>query len=142
MTIKDLSQLYYLNREIEHDQERLEQLRARSVSLSTPKMDGMPHGSGSEKSKTDWLMAEIIDLEAIIDAKKIQCIHERARLERYIAEVPDSLTRMILTLRFVNNLPWKQVAYSIGGGNTPDSVKKQCYRYLDSTEEDEGDEEE
>ena len=32
MTLKELSQLYYLNREIERDQERLEKLRASAGS--------------------------------------------------------------------------------------------------------------
>lgn len=143
MTIKELSQLYWLNREIEHDQERLERLRIEAESPSSTRLDGMPRQSGRPvQSKTERLVLEIIDLEAIIAAKQIQCIHERQRLERYIADVPDSLTRMILTLRFVNNLPWDQVAYSIGGGNTTDAVKKRCYRYIDSTVEEREEEEE
>lgn len=141
MTIKELSQLYWLNREIEHDQERLERLRIEAESPSGVMLDGMPHDGGPVQSKVERLVLEIIDLEAIIAAKQIQCIHERQRLERYIADVPDSLTRMILTLRFVNNLPWDQVAYHIGGGNTTEGVKKRCYRYIDSTEEEREEEE-
>lgn len=134
MTLKELSQLYYLNREIEMDQERLADLKTR-VGLSSPQMDGMPHGSGHGESKVEKVAAEIVDLQAIIAAKQIQCIHERARLERYISHIPDSLTRMIFTFRFVNGLPWAQVAASIGGDNKEDSVKKVCYRYLDRTSE-------
>ena len=94
------------------------------------KLDGMPISSGNGSgSAIERHIAEIVDLEFIISAKITQCIHERARLERYIAEIPDSLTRQIFTLRFINGLPWAQVAYSIGG-NTEDSVKKICYRYL------------
>ena len=135
MTIKELSQLYWLNREIEYDQQRLEELEMKAASPATPKLDGMPRSGSPEGSRLEALVLEIIDLQAIIAAKQIQCIHERQRLERYIATVPDSLTRMILTFRFVNGLPWAQVAHSIGGGNTEDSVKKCCYRYLRATEE-------
>lgn len=69
-------------------------------------------------------------MKAIIAAKQQQCIHERGRLERYIADIPDSLTRQIFTLRFINGLTWYQVAMHIGGGNTEDSVRMACNRYL------------
>lgn len=137
MTIKELSQLYWLNREIEYDQQRLKELESKAGSPASPKLDGMPKAGTVQGSRLEALASEIIDLQAIIAAKQIQCIHERQRLERYIATVPDSLTRMIMTFRFVNGLPWAQVAYSVGGGNTEESVKKRVYRYIDSTEEQE-----
>lgn len=134
MTTKELSQLYYLNREIEMDERRLNELEMKSTSISC-NMSGMPSGGGPSR-KIENLVAEIVDLKTIIAAKQLQCIHERNRLERYIAEIPDSLTRQIMTLRFINGLPWSQVAYSIGGGNTEAGVKKNCYRYLKASERD------
>lgn len=133
MTINELSQLYWLNREIEMDQKRLEELRGK-VAPASPTLTRMPHGTGDNSSKVERVAAEIVDLEAIIAAKQIQCIHERQRLERYIRDIPDSLVRMVFTFRFVGGLTWGQVAESIGG-NTSDSVKKICYRYLDRTED-------
>lgn len=129
MTLKELSQLYYLNREIEMDKERLEALRARASAPGSPNYDGMPK-SPSYENRLERYIAEIVDLEAIISAKITQCIHERNRLERYIADIPDSLTRQIFTLRFINGLSWLQVAYSIGGNNTEQGVKMICYRYI------------
>lgn len=134
MTLKELSQLYYLNREIERDQRRLEELKLQSRSISATEITGMPRGCAIAGSSIDRYIAEIVDLEAIISAKITQCLHERNRLERYIADIPDSLTRMIFTLRFINGLTWLQVALHVGG-NTEDSVKKVCYRYLDSENE-------
>lgn len=130
MTLKELSQLYYLNREIERDQERLEKLRARASAPGTPNYDGMPKSPGFE-NRLERYIAEIVDLEAIIQAKITQCLHERARLERYIAEIPDSLTRQIFQLRFINGLTWVQIAFSVGGGNTEEGVRKRVYRYLE-----------
>ncbi len=74
--------------------------------------------------------AEIVDLKGIIEAKLQQCIYERNRLERYITTIEDSLLRQIFTYRFVNGLPWEQVAACVGGGNTAGSVRMACYRYL------------
>ena len=134
MTLKELSQLYYLNREIERDQERLEKLRARASAPGAPGCDGMPK-SPSFENRLERYIAEMVDLEAIIQAKITQCLHERARLERYIAEIPDSLTRQIFQLRFVDGLSWVQIAFSIGGGNTEGSVKMICYRYINKSNE-------
>lgn len=129
MTLKELSQLYYLNREIERDQERLEKLRASASAPGAPNYDDMPK-SPSFENRLERYIAEIVDLEAIIQAKITQCLHERNRLERYIAEIPDSLTRQIFQLRFINGLTWVQIAFSVGGNNTEASVKMVCYRYL------------
>ncbi len=134
MTLKELSQLYYLNREIERDQERLEQLRARVSAPGSPNYDGMPK-SPSFENRLERYIAEMVDLEAIIQAKITQCLHERNRLERYIAEIPDSLTRQIFQLRFINGLTWVQIAFSVGGGNTEGSVKMICYRYIKKSNE-------
>lgn len=133
MTLKELSQLYYLNREIEMDRQRLERLKLKSQSPSSVHFDGMPRGTSVE-SRVERYAAEIADLEAIIAAKHLQCIHERNRLERYINDIDDSRLRMIFKLRFVNGLQWPQVAAHIGGNNTAKSVSKACYRYLDEDE--------
>ena len=129
MTKKELSQLYWLNREIEMDMHRLKELEAMVSAPKAQKLDGMPHNAAYGDALAR-VVAEIVDLKAIIAAKQQQCIHERSRLERYIADIPDSLTRQIFTLRFVNGLSWYQVAAHIGGGNTEDGVRMICNRYL------------
>ena len=130
MTLKELSQLYWLNREIEADQKRLDDLSRIAGSPASPELTGMPHAPHNGDSRVERMVAEIVDLQAIIATKQIQCIHERARLERWINDIPDSLTRQIFRFRFVNGLSWVQVAYAVGGGNTEGSVRKRCYRYM------------
>lgn len=134
MTAKELSQLYYLNLEIEHDTKRLAELESRR-GLSAVNMDGMPHVKGMTKSQVEQLVAEIVDLRAIIMSKQIQCIHERNRLERYIAEIPDAFIRQIFTYRFAQCMTWGEVAAHIGGPNTKDSVRMTAKRYLENSEE-------
>ena len=128
MTLKELSQLYYLNREIEMDKQRLHELEVQAVSCA-PNLTGMPRSPGVS-DKVGRYAAEIADLKGIIEAKHQQCLYERSRLERYIAGIEDSLLRQIFTYRFVNGLPWKQVAACIGGGNSAGGVQMACYRYL------------
>ena len=130
ITLKELSQLYHLKREIGHDRERLARLRARRGAVSSPKLDGLPSSAGNGQSTVENLALEIADLEAIVDSKITQCVHEQSRLERYISSIPDSRTRLIMSFRFVDGFSWGKVAYKVGGGNTADSVKKTCYRHL------------
>lgn len=128
MNLKDLSQLYYLNREIKADMERLARLKAGTLP-GIPVNTGMPVPPGIA-DKTARYAAEISDLRRIIEAKQRQCMYERTRLERYIADIPDSLTRQIFTLRFVKGLRWDQVSVGVGGNNTEAGVKMICYRYI------------
>lgn len=129
MTLKELSQLYYLNREIEMDKKRLLELEAQAVSIS-PNLSGMPRSPGVG-DRVGRYAAEIADLKGIIEAKHKQCLYERSRIERYISGLEDSLLRQIFTYRFVNGLPWRQVAACIGGGNTEDGCRKAVQRYLE-----------
>ena len=129
MTTKELSQLYYLNQEIKMDRNRLQELELMAVSISS-NLSGMPRSPGVS-DKVGHYAAEIADLKGIIEAKHQQCLYERSRLERYIADIDDSLIRQVFTYRFVNGLGWRQVAACIGGGNTADGCRKAVQRYLD-----------
>jgi len=131
MTLKELSQLYWLNREIERDRERLADVRSRAACPSAPNLSGM-RGGTSDESRVERYVAEIVDLELIISAKLTQCVYERNRLERYISDIPDSLTRQIFQLRFIDGLNWIQISNRIGGGNSEEGVRKRVYRYLKS----------
>ena len=134
MTVKELSQFYYLSGEIEDCRRKLAELEARR-GVGSVVVDDMPHGKGPAASVVEQLAADIVDLRAIIHAKQIESIHEKARLERYIAGIPDALTRRIFELRFVDCLTWGDVARRIGARNTPDGVRMICHRYIKKSAE-------
>ena len=52
-------------------------------------------------------------------------------IENFISQIDDSRMRRIISLRFIDNLSWNQVADKIGGGNTEDSVRKAFTRYME-----------
>ena len=127
MTIKELSQLYHLNREIEQEKHRLQELEAAAINTASS-ITGLPHVGGiSDKTA---IAAQIADCRAVIEAKIQLSIVEYNQLNRYIENVQDSLTRQILTLRFIHGLSWNQVAMSVGGWNTADGVRKHVNRFL------------
>lgn len=112
MTKKELSQLYWLNREIEEEKHKLEELTAASEGC-TQSITGLPHvnSAGDKIGDLAILIAEQRDL---IDLKVRQSVIEYNRLNRYIASVEDAQMRMILSLRYVNGLSWQQVAFRMG----------------------------
>ncbi len=112
MTKKELSQLYYLNREIEEQQRRLHELEGLATSCVS-RITGMPNVQGIY-DKVSKYAAEIADLKSLLDLNLKKCFYELHRLNRFIESVEDSQMRMILSLRYVNGLSWQQVAYSIG----------------------------
>lgn len=106
MTLQELSALHDLNQEIDMDRRRLLELEAE------PGMED-----------------EVREVREIIRKKQRRNMRERAKLEKWIAGIPDSLTRQVFTLRFVHDQTWVQVAVAVGGGNTEDSVRKLAKRY-------------
>lgn len=112
MTKKELSQLYYLNREIEEQQRRLRELESLASSCTT-QITGMPK-SVQFSDKLVKYAVEIADLKALLDLNLKKCFYELNRLNRYIDSVEDSQMRLILSLRYINGLTWQQIAFSIG----------------------------
>lgn len=125
MTKKELSQLYWLNREIEQDKRRLKELKE-AAEHTTAQISGLPHSSGiSDKTA---IAAEIADVQNIIDAKLKMAVAEYNRLNRYIAGIDDSMVRQIMTLRHIKGMTWNQVAAEIGV--TEGCVKMAYHRFL------------
>lgn len=128
MTKQELSQLYYLNREIEEEKRKLDELETAATNITT-KITGMPHVTGASR-KSENLSILVAEQRDLIELKVKQSVIEYNRLNRYIADVEDPLMRLILSYRYVNGLTWCQVAASIGGNNTADSVRVAHDRFL------------
>lgn len=88
--------------------------------------------AGKCSDKVGRYAAEIADLKALINLNIEKCWHEKRRLERYIQSIDDSLIRQIFFLRYIELKKWEDVAASLGGNNTENSVKQIHSRYLRS----------
>lgn len=143
MTKKELSQLYYLNREIKQQQSRVDELEAMLSSCTT---QASVQGSGDtapftkhsitvrgiDMSKYAYYSrrkSELAELKRVIELNMQKCWYEQNKLIRYIATIPDSFTRLIFSLRYINGMSWQRIANEIGN-NTSDSVRKHHDRFL------------
>ncbi len=128
MAKKELSQLYYLKKEIKEQHRRLEELETIAMSC-TAKITGLPHGTGIN-DKIGNYAAQIADLKSLLDLNLKKCFYELNRLDRYIESVDDPLLRQIMTYRFINGYSWSKISYMIGGNNTADGLRIKMMRFL------------
>ena len=128
MTKKELSQLYYLKKEIKEQQRRIAELEAVVTNCST-KITGLPSGKGIS-DKIGNYAAQIADLKALLDLNLKKCFYEFNRLNRYIEEVEEPLIKQIMIYRFENQMSWMQIEKAMGGKNRAESLRKKLYRYL------------
>lgn len=112
MTKRELSQLYYLRKEIKEQQRRLEELEAAATSCC-PRITGLPSGAGIS-DRIGQYTAQIADLKSLLGLNLKKCFYELNRLDRYIQSVEDSEMRTILILRYIQGLSWQKVAFCIG----------------------------
>lgn len=66
------------------------------------------------------MMAKLLEDSLIIQAKA----------ESYIMNITESEPRRIASFRYIDNLPWRKVAESMGEGYTDDACRKTLDRYL------------
>lgn len=128
MTKKDLSQLYYLKKEIKEQQKRITELESIATNCGA-KLTGLPSGKGIS-DKIGNYAAQIADLKALLDLNLKKYFYELSRIERFIQSVDDPLVRQIMVYRFEKCMNWGQIAVAIGGNNSTESLRKKLYRYL------------
>lgn len=129
MTKKELSQLYWLNKEIAMWQQKLERMEEKST-IKGKQITGIPSGGSRETSKVEEQVIRREEIKKKIAEQQNKAEKEQARLLEYITGIEDSLLRQIIQYRFVELKSWKEVAWRIGGDNTAESVRKTVQRFL------------
>lgn len=129
MTLADLNS--HLDMVIELKKARAMLASMQGMVLGAQQLDGMPHGQGAARSTEN--LSILLETE-IDNVNRLEQVVERSEREirKWIDEIPDSRTRIIFNLRYLCGMGWQQVAEVIGGKNTENAVKSQCYRYLQS----------
>ncbi|MDD4564819.1 MAG: sigma-70 family RNA polymerase sigma factor [Eubacteriales bacterium] len=107
MTKQELSQCYWLNREIDQLQKELHKLEGKEYNPIN--LTGMPHGGGIS-DPTGNIAVRRAEIHRLISLKLEECMIARARIERFISSVEDSEMRMILRLRHINGMSWEDIA--------------------------------
>ena len=128
MTLKELSKVYYLSKEIKRDRKRLRMLR--NIGVKTTKVNGMPFAVSVIYDPIGENVATIIDLERALKRNIAKRLYEKRKIMVFINNIDDCFIRLIFKLRFIECKNWRDVAKEIGGGNTSLTVRNSCYRFL------------
>lgn len=130
MNLKELNQIYYIDREIEKDERELKELRASVISL-TQEISDMPRAT-NVKDKTAEYISRILDLEKMIELNLERKQIEKKRIMTFIESIDDSRIRLIFHYRFIKNLHWVEVAKLVSPYETADSARMVVKRFLKS----------
>lgn len=128
MTKEELSQIYYLNKEIRMWQKELERLECQSL-LKGQQLTGMPGISGNGDG-TGELAVKKADIRCIIEGRLKEIQLQREKIIEYINSIDDSFMRQIIFYRNVSCMSWRQVAAEIGGNNTEDGIRMLYNRFV------------
>lgn len=115
MTVEKMSQLFFLNKEVEL-------YRCQLVNLDH-----------EIRTAPKRLKAPLLELRAIVVHELKRHTLERDELTQYIDAIPDDDTRRLFVARYVEGKSWGQVAAAsgIGGYDPEQALKKKVYRYMD-----------
>ncbi|MBR4211458.1 MAG: hypothetical protein IKR84_03605 [Oscillibacter sp.] len=131
MTGGELNELFILRRDLRTAEELLMSLRAAAGVPGVPDVSDAPRAN-RPRDTVGNLLSEIDDLSARADRLHGEIERREASAAAFIGGIDDNQTRLIFQLRFMRGCTWKQIARTIGGHNTVNSVKMRYVRYLKS----------
>ena len=99
-------------------------------ALHASSFDGMPRSSPYMWDRTQSVSIKRAKLKSEIDGLQKAVKASEGAVLQFIDSITDNRTNLIFYLRFICGYDWQGVAEVIGGRNTVDAVKSQCYRYL------------
>ena len=129
MTTQELSQIYWLNKEIIMWQKELDRLENQSKVKGAEITDVPQHGSRA-RSKVESQVLHLEMLREEILTLKQTAEQELSILRQYIKEIDDSLVRQIIEYKYAQRLTWEETAARIGGANSKESLRKTLQRFL------------
>lgn len=131
MTVRELSELQWLTKEIELIRLELAELESAERQPAAPRTSAPVRASRRDRMADYAAGTERI--RVILTERSLAAQAERERLEAYISAVPDSLTRQIIVYHFVRGYSWGRTARAIGGGNSANGVRQRVYRAVKGT---------
>ena len=126
MTSKQLDQVFNLTRE----KKELEKMLLEIPDITAVRYDSIGVSNSGISSPVQKIAEQREKIRELISMKLAEIsVAEREILE-YIFSINDSQIRRIMRLRHIELKSWLQVANTVGGNNTADSVRKMHDRFL------------
>lgn len=112
VTVRGLSQLRFLKREITAERDRIIELR---TLAGYGKRDLTREGRGNQTSdRTGTYAIEIAYLTDLVAKNMKRCICELLRLQQFLNSIEDSEMRTIFRERYIKGRSWLSIAFLLG----------------------------
>lgn len=102
--MRGLNKLYYLKIDIENIQKEIDSL----PTISSPQLNGMPHGSGVSNPIVQYVIKKE-ELTTRLNQKIAQYTQELVRIENIIDRIDDPEVKAIARMRFVQCMKWEDI---------------------------------
>ena len=110
--VRRLEQLKSLRQEVDDLSQRIAELEL-AAQGGAGRVTGLPRG-GRTWDRTGEFAAKLADLAARLDRRRARCMALLGALYAFIDDIDDSLTRQIMTYRYIDGETWQGVAWRIG----------------------------
>lgn len=106
MTEKELSKYFYLKKEIEDLEERINKL---GVGIGSIVLTDMPKGNKKRVS----IQEKITELKNKYIEARVSALEEYLKIENYINSVEDTEIRTIMRMRFLDLKKWEEIGRNL-----------------------------
>ncbi len=124
LTTKDMEKLVNTARSYERSRLLMEKVLRLEAHIKEMKKMG---------ADDEWLQEQTRQLElqrARMQHLRVTGSLAHTHLQQIMGEITDDYLYQILSRHFLQGHTWVQIAAAVGGGNSPDSVRKAAARYL------------
>lgn len=108
-----LSQLSVLNKQIDIDIEKIQQLQDLAMKCTTTYSD-MPRSPTRRTDTFERTLAKLIDMENQVNEELEQCVDKRIDITNTIKKLESSDSRYLLESRYLLNHSWTRIAKDMG----------------------------
>lgn len=126
MTVEEINSIYYINKEIEHIQRELYDLKTKNFYKSNV-LTGMPKGNSERDIFSDYA-EDIKTLEDMLHYNLKKLRTERKKIEKFLSSIEDVELRLIIRLRAVNNMNWEEIGAQLKMDRT--TASKKFYKFF------------
>lgn len=121
MTEKELSKYFYLKKEIEDLEERIEKL---GVGIGSVEITDMPKGS----KKIVSIQEKVTELRNRYIEARISALEQYLKIENYIKSIEDAEIRTIMRMRFLDLKTWEEIGRELHMYRT--TAFRNCRKYI------------
>lgn len=128
MTLEEASQIYYINKEIKKIQLDIEKLESSRTFSRAITYSDMPKGNIRDTTEyIDDYLDERQQLQDMLRYSLQRLQKERLKMEKFLNTINDAEIRLIIRLRCVNGMNWREIGEEMGAHRT--SVSKKFYDF-------------